>query len=233
MKWNLPDFTCSINSFSTIYSSSLSLMASDYHQLHKPVYLISAVMWHDPTPPISDQQKCHWMLQKSHRKAFRSPFPAMFGGFFCAVNLCLVWIDRFIHETISSSGYSVLVPIPNHDKTTRIVWCTCKVPIFIILKGILYLRMGFASFTPTARFFFLAYFNVGQPLFCTHAFCRHTCRIYLQNKTQDDFKVGSCLFTTEDISIIQTCQVQDKGTTTGTQKMCRQEFWILAAALSL
>lgn len=26
-------------------------------------------------------------------------------------------------------------------------------------------------------------FNVGQPLFCTRAFCRHTCRIYLQNKT--------------------------------------------------
>lgn len=79
---------------------------------------------------------------------------------------------------------------------------------------------------PRHVFFFLAYFNVGQPLFCTHAFCRRTCRIYLQNKTQDDFKVGSCLFTTEDISIIHTCQGQDKGTTIGTQKMCFSRNWL-------
>ena len=36
---------------------------------------------------------------------------------------------------------------------------------------------------------FLAHFNVGQPLFCTHAFCRHKCRIYLQDKTQVNCKV--------------------------------------------
>lgn len=37
---------------------------------------------------------------------------------------------------------------------------------------------------------FPVYFNVGQPLFCTHAFCRHTCRIYLQNKTEVSCKEG-------------------------------------------
>ncbi|XP_070691377.1 free fatty acid receptor 3 [Pempheris klunzingeri] len=62
MKWNLPEFLCSITSFtffSTIYTSSLLLMAVSvvryiavafpvtYHQLHKPVYaiIISAVIW--------------------------------------------------------------------------------------------------------------------------------------------------------------------------------------------
>lgn len=62
MKWNLPDFLCSITSFtffSTIYTSSLLLMAVSvvryigvafpiaYHQLHKPVYAVfaSAVIW--------------------------------------------------------------------------------------------------------------------------------------------------------------------------------------------
>ncbi|XP_023280595.1 free fatty acid receptor 2-like [Seriola lalandi dorsalis] len=62
MKWNLPNFLCSITSFtffSTIYTSSLLLMAVSvvryiaisypitYHQLHKPVYaiVVSAVIW--------------------------------------------------------------------------------------------------------------------------------------------------------------------------------------------
>ncbi|XP_036931336.1 free fatty acid receptor 2-like [Acanthopagrus latus] len=62
MKWNLPDFMCSITSFtffSTIYTSSLLLMAVSvvryvgvayplvYHQLQKPVYALvtSAVIW--------------------------------------------------------------------------------------------------------------------------------------------------------------------------------------------
>ncbi|XP_051262405.1 free fatty acid receptor 2-like isoform X2 [Dicentrarchus labrax] len=62
MKWTLPDFLCSITSFtffSTIYTSSLLLMAVSvvryigvafpiaYHQLQKPVYaiVISAVIW--------------------------------------------------------------------------------------------------------------------------------------------------------------------------------------------
>ncbi|KAF3692230.1 Free fatty acid receptor 3 G-protein coupled receptor 41 [Channa argus] len=62
MKWNLPNFLCSITSFiffSTIYTSSLLLMAVSvlryigvaypvtYHHLHKPTYaiVISAVIW--------------------------------------------------------------------------------------------------------------------------------------------------------------------------------------------
>lgn len=62
MKWTLPEFLCSITSFtffSTIYTSSLLLMAVSvvryiavafpiaYHQLHRPVYaiVISAVIW--------------------------------------------------------------------------------------------------------------------------------------------------------------------------------------------
>ncbi|KAM9353526.1 free fatty acid receptor 2 [Symphorus nematophorus] len=62
MKWNLPAFLCSITSFtffSTIYTSSLLLMAVSvvryigvaypifYHKLHKPVYaiVICAVIW--------------------------------------------------------------------------------------------------------------------------------------------------------------------------------------------
>ncbi|XP_040901142.1 free fatty acid receptor 2-like [Toxotes jaculatrix] len=62
MKWNLPSFLCSVTSFtffSTIYTSSLLLMAVSvvryigvafpitYHQLQKPVYaiVISAVIW--------------------------------------------------------------------------------------------------------------------------------------------------------------------------------------------
>uniref|UniRef100_A0A3Q0R559 Si:ch211-231m23.4 n=1 Tax=Amphilophus citrinellus TaxID=61819 RepID=A0A3Q0R559_AMPCI len=62
MKWNLPNFMCSITSFiffSTIYTSSFLLMAVSvvryigvaypitYHQLHKPVYaiVISSVIW--------------------------------------------------------------------------------------------------------------------------------------------------------------------------------------------
>ncbi|KAF3692228.1 Free fatty acid receptor 3 G-protein coupled receptor 41 [Channa argus] len=62
MKWNLPNFLCSISSFiyfSTIYTSALLLMAVSvlryigvahpvtYHILHKPVYaiVISAVIW--------------------------------------------------------------------------------------------------------------------------------------------------------------------------------------------
>ncbi|KAM4581253.1 free fatty acid receptor 2 [Odontesthes bonariensis] len=62
MKWNLPDFMCSITAFTfftTIYTSSLLLMAVSvvryiavafpitYHKLQKPVYpvVISAVIW--------------------------------------------------------------------------------------------------------------------------------------------------------------------------------------------
>ncbi|XP_030605457.1 free fatty acid receptor 2-like [Archocentrus centrarchus] len=62
MEWNLPNFMCSITSFtlySTIYTSSLLLMAVSvvryigvvfpvtYRQLHKPVYavVVSAVIW--------------------------------------------------------------------------------------------------------------------------------------------------------------------------------------------
>ncbi|XP_068613671.1 free fatty acid receptor 2 [Brachionichthys hirsutus] len=62
MQWNLPDFVCSITSFtffSTIYTSSLLLMAVSvvryigvafpiaYHQLQKPAYAVvmSAVVW--------------------------------------------------------------------------------------------------------------------------------------------------------------------------------------------
>ncbi|XP_068179711.1 free fatty acid receptor 3-like isoform X1 [Antennarius striatus] len=62
MKWNLPDFLCSITAFiffSTIYTSSLLLMAVSvvryigiafpitYHQLQKPVYaiVISVAIW--------------------------------------------------------------------------------------------------------------------------------------------------------------------------------------------
>ncbi|XP_051232845.1 free fatty acid receptor 2-like [Dicentrarchus labrax] len=62
MKWNLPNYVCSITSFtffSTVYTSSLMLMAVSvvryigvafpiaYHQLKKPVYaiVISAVIW--------------------------------------------------------------------------------------------------------------------------------------------------------------------------------------------
>lgn len=62
MKWNLPDFLCSITSFTffcAIYTSSMLLMAVSvvryigvafpiaYHQLHKPVYavVVSAIIW--------------------------------------------------------------------------------------------------------------------------------------------------------------------------------------------
>lgn len=41
------------------------------------------------------------------------------------------------------------------------------------------------AFTPTAH---LSWFNVGQPLFCIRAFCKRTCRIYLQNNKIDGKK---------------------------------------------
>lgn len=56
------------------------------------------------------------------------------------------------------------------------------------------------TFTPTAH---LSWFNVGQPLFCIRAFCRRTCRIYLQNNLQDRWKSVECLFNTNNTVV--TC----------------------------
>lgn len=72
MKWNLPDFICSITSFaffSTVYTSSLLLMASAHRQLQKPVYaiVIGAVIWRITLPSTT-----HLWLAKTSLCALRT-----------------------------------------------------------------------------------------------------------------------------------------------------------------
>lgn len=78
MKWNLPDFICSIASFSTIYTGSLLLMASAHRQLQKPVYaiVIGAVIWRITLPSTTHLWRTRTSLcamrtsQKSSWKRF-------------------------------------------------------------------------------------------------------------------------------------------------------------------
>ncbi|GAA6220439.1 free fatty acid receptor 2-like isoform X3 [Lates japonicus] len=115
MKWNLPHFLCSITSFtffSTIYTSSLLLMAVSvvryigvafpvtYHQLHKPVYaiVISAVIWlisaahcsitfitqHHPSLPNNNSSVCY---EKFTEKQLEILLPVRLEFFFV---LCLI-----------------------------------------------------------------------------------------------------------------------------------------------
>lgn len=115
MKWDLPNFMCSITSFtffSTIYTSSLLLMAVSvvryisiafpvaYHRLQRPVYaiVISAVIWiistahcsitliiqHHPSLANSNSTVCYENFTKEQLKVL---LPVRFEFFFV---LCLV-----------------------------------------------------------------------------------------------------------------------------------------------
>lgn len=76
------------------------------------------------------------------------------------------------------------------SKSKETVWAKFQILLFDSKCSAFEWRLG--TFPPTAPLF---QFNVGQPLFCTRAFCRHTCRIYLQNKSQDTCNgTGSLLY---------------------------------------
>uniref|UniRef100_A0A8D2ZV40 Si:ch211-231m23.4 n=1 Tax=Scophthalmus maximus TaxID=52904 RepID=A0A8D2ZV40_SCOMX len=121
MAWNLPDFLCSITSFtffSTIYTSSLLLMAVSvvryisvafpitYHKLHKPVYavVVSAVVW------LISAGHCSITFITQHHPSLASKNPD--------ANVC--------YENFTERQLEILLPV-----RFEIFFMLCLVPLLI------------------------------------------------------------------------------------------------------